>query len=141
MKKEKSCGAVIYKIVDNEIFYLLLHMGFGHISLCKGHVENNETEVETATREIKEETSLEVSIDTGFRKVITYSPFEGIIKDVVFFVAESKENVLFPVDNHDDEVKSFEWRTFDIAIKKITYDLDKETLKEANDYLLKRHNK
>ena len=88
MKKEKSCGAVIYKIENRIIKYLILHMGLGHNSLCKGHVEENESEEETAYREIKEETSLEVKIDINFRKVITYSPKENVIKDVVFFVAE-----------------------------------------------------
>ena len=90
MKKEKSCGAVTFCFRDNVIYYLIEHMALGHYSLPKGHVEENETEIETAKREIKEETNLEVIIDNNFRQVITYSPYEGIIKDVVFFVAEIK---------------------------------------------------
>ena len=136
MKKEKSCGAVIYKIENRIIKYLILHMGLGHISLCKGHVEENESEEETAYREIKEETSLEVKIDINFRKVITYSPKENVIKDVVFFVAEaiSKNK---PIDNHDDEVLSFEWLEINEAINSLTFPSDKETLNEANSYIIK----
>ena len=63
MIKEKSCGAVIYKIIDNQVYFLVEKMQRGHYALTKGHVENNETEVETATREIKEETNLDVIID------------------------------------------------------------------------------
>ena len=89
MIKEKSCGAVIYKIIDNQVYFLVEKMQRGHYALTKGHVENNETEVETATREIKEETNLDVIIDTNFREVISYSPYEGCIKDVVYFIAKA----------------------------------------------------
>lgn len=38
--------------------FLIEKMAKGHQSLCKGHVEGNETEHETASREILEETKL-----------------------------------------------------------------------------------
>ncbi len=63
-------------------------MTHGHISLPKGHVEANETEEETALREIKEEPNLDVELDTGFRHVVSYAPYEGCVKDVVFFAAK-----------------------------------------------------
>lgn len=140
MKKEKSCGAVIYKIENNEIKYLILHMRLGHLSSCKGHVEKNETEEETAYREINEETGLEVKIDTGFKKIITYSPKENTIKDVIFFIAEvlSKND---PIDKHDDEVFSFEWLSFLNAYEALTYQSDKDTLNEANIYILNKFSK
>ena len=137
MKKEKSCGAIIFKKENGIIKYLILHMGLGHNSLCKGHVENNESEEETAYREIKEETSLDVKIDTNFRKIITYSPKEDVIKDVVFFVAEVISNNI-PIDNHDDEVLSFEWLDINEAIERLTFESDKSTLKEANSYIISR---
>ena len=65
--KEKSCGAIVYKIENNELKFLLVHQNNGHYSFPKGHVEENETEIETAIREIKEETNLDVKIDTNFR--------------------------------------------------------------------------
>ena len=55
--KEKSCGAVIYKVENGKVYYLLLKMNYGHTSLCKGHQEEGESDEETAIREIKEETS------------------------------------------------------------------------------------
>ena len=41
MIKEKSCGAVVYKIIYNKIFFLIEKMKRGHFSLPKGHVEDN----------------------------------------------------------------------------------------------------
>ena len=85
MKKEKSCGIIVF---DNDKVLLIKHNG-GHISFPKGHVEENETEEETSIREIKEETNIDVEIDNKFRKVITYSPKEGVTKDVVFFIGKA----------------------------------------------------
>ncbi len=138
MKKEKSCGAVIYTHTpDGALLYLVQQMSLGHLSLCKGHVEGTETETETAQREIGEETSLEVTIDTGFRHVVTYSPNPGIMKDVVFFVAESKTPSA-PVDRHDGEVASETWLPFAKAVAALTYKTDKETLFLADSYIRKK---
>lgn len=137
MEKEKSCGAVIYTMKDNRIIFLLSKMGLGHTSLTKGHVEGDETEKETAAREIFEETSLTPEIDTSFRKVITYSPKEDVMKDVVFFVAKLKEYKK-PKDLHDDEVVGFIWADYPKAIKKLTFDSDKEVLEAAYIYILKK---
>lgn len=137
MLKEKSCGAVIYKIENNKVFYLLSKMSLGHTSLTKGHVEPGETELETAKREIFEETNLKTEIDTNFRKVITYSPKNDVIKDVIFFVAKTGEEII-PEDKHDDEVIDFYWLDFDEALQKLTFESDKDVLREANNYILKK---
>ena len=42
------------------------------MGISKGHVENNETEVETANRELFEETNLLVEYIPGFRAVTNY---------------------------------------------------------------------
>lgn len=137
--KEKSCGAVIYKLDKNtnKLVFLILHMNLGHYSLCKGHVEkedNNNEEV-TARREIKEETSLDVNIDTNFREVITYSPKEGVIKDVIFFIAKDISNI-DPKDNHDNEVNKIYYLPFNDAYNLLTYPSDKEVLKKAYEYII-----
>ena len=98
----------------------------------KGHVEKDETEVQTARREIKEETNLEVSLDTGFRNVITFSPYPGIMKDVVFFLAEAVSDELV---NQECEVSGLEWLPFDEAVRTLTFESDRETLRKAREYL------
>lgn len=76
IKEEKSCGAVVYKIINNQRYYLVEKMNLGHTSIPKGHVEpTDKNDEDTARREIKEETSLNVTIDTGFKHHINYSPF------------------------------------------------------------------
>lgn len=133
--KEKSVGAVIYRVAeDGKRLYLVQRMNLGHYSICKGHVEGDETEVETATREIREETGLEVAINTNFRHVITYSPTPGVMKDVVFFVARYSGDQI-PADNHDDEVKFQSWFPLGQALQLITHESDRETVILADQYL------
>ena len=132
MIKEKSCGAVVYKLEDNQIYILIEKMKRGHYSIPKGHVEKGETEIETALREIKEETNLEVSIDSNFREVVSYSPYSGCIKDVVFFVAEAKSDILI---NQEIEVSELKWLKPAEAIDILTFDSDKEIIKKALKYL------
>ena len=80
MKREKSCGAVIFREDMTERYYLILTSTQGHTTLCKGHVEGKETEHETAVREILEETGLTVGFVDGFREVITYAPKPGSLR-------------------------------------------------------------
>ena len=132
MKKEKSCGAVVYKTEAGTRLFLAEHMALGHTSLPKGHVEKGETEEETAIREIKEETNLDVTLDTRFRHVISYLPYPGVRKDVVFFVAKATSGSMI---NQECEVSSLEWLPYEEAYTAMTYDTDKETLAEAKKYL------
>ena len=62
---------------------------YGKWNIPAGHLDCGETLKEGAIREIKEETNIDVEIDNKFRKVITYSPKEGVMKDVVFFIGKA----------------------------------------------------
>lgn len=136
--REKSCGAVVYcRDAKGNILYLVEHMNLGHTSLCKGHVEQGETEVQTAQREIAEETGLHPQIDAGFSHAIAYAPYKDrpeIMKDVIFFVGkvEAPEKC---EDDHDSEVSSSEWLPFEKALESLTHESDKEVLKDANKYI------
>lgn len=134
MKKEKSCGAVVYKKENKETFILLLKHNAGHWSFPKGHVEEDETEEQTALREIKEETNLDVTIDKGFRRVSTYSPKEGVMKDVIFFIAKLKEDAA-DEKAQECEIQELDWFSYEDAINTITYDNDKNILKQAIKYI------
>lgn len=91
MTYEKSCGGIVYrKFHGNTEILLIKHIKSGYWSFPKGHVENSETEEETAKREIKEETGIDVYIDSGFRETVTYSPRKDAKKEVVYFVARAK---------------------------------------------------
>ena len=133
MKHEKSCGAVLFRQGTDGREYLVLHSVKGHYTLCKGHVEGAETELETARREILEETGLSVRFVEGFRQVITYAPRPGVTKDVVFFLAEVAADGV-PVAQ-PEEVAGIFFLPYDQAATLLTHDSDRETLAQAREFL------
>lgn len=61
MKREYSYGVVPLKLVEKAVFILLIfHKGGKHWGFPKGHKDHQETDLETAKRELKEETGLEI---------------------------------------------------------------------------------
>ena len=135
MKHEKSCGAVIFREENTRRFYLILKSTQGHTTLCKGHVEKDETEHETAAREIVEETGLTVDFIDGFREVITYSPFENCTKDVVFFLGKVSGGRLAC---QPEEVADARFLPFEAALESLTHASDKTILQEARRFLENR---
>lgn len=127
MKLEKSCGAVICR--EDEDFprvLLIRHRNGGHWAFPKGHVEKDETEEETARREIREETGLKVKLDPGFRKVVTFSPKPQVLKDVVYFGARPAGGEL---KRQEEEVLEAAWHTFGEALALITFENDRDVLR------------
>lgn len=127
---EKSCGAVIfYKGRQNNVNLLLVKNSNGRYwSFPKGHIEMNETEQETAVREIKEETNLDVEICGNFREISEYCPFGKIRKRVVFFLARAfTDNVKI----QESEIDSYIWVDIQQARKLCTYDNDLRIIDKA----------
>ena len=58
MVEEKSCGCII---IENQKVLLIQQLE-GFWGFPKGHIEENETDIQTAIREVKEETNLDVKI-------------------------------------------------------------------------------
>ena len=103
MKKEKSCGAVV--INDNKEI-LLVRTIKGYYGFPKGHVENNESEYETAIREVKEETNIDIEIISDKRFVLSYKIGEDTYKDVILFIAKPKSSDL---KRQEKEISEAKW--------------------------------
>ena len=131
MLHEKSCGAIVYrKYHGNTEILLIKHINSGHWSFPKGHVESGETEVETARREIKEETNIDVIIDPTFRETVTYSPKKDTMKVVVYFLAKAKNVDFSP---QEDEIAEIRWVDISYAANILTYENDKAIVAKAKN--------
>ena len=131
---EKSCGAIVFKEIDNECKILLI--GFMHDNelrwgFPKGHVENNETEIETAVREIKEETGLDVKIIPEFRSSTHFSIKPQTINEAVYYCAKASSDKTIP---QIGEVEKIKWFNFKEAHDHLTYDCDKKILINFIEY-------
>ena len=126
---EKSCGGIIFYKGKTVTRILLVKNNNGRYwSFPKGHIEIGETEEETAVREIKEETSLDVEVMEGFREVSEYSPFGKIRKKVVFFLCRAFTDV---VKVQEEEICEVIWVDLQQARKLCTYDNDLRIINKA----------
>lgn len=104
--KEKCCGAII--ISNNKV--LLVEQKNNVINFPKGHVENNETEIETAIREVKEETNIDIKVLPEYRYVNSYVMDNKISKDVIFFLAIPQS---FDIVKQEKEISNVFWCDID----------------------------
>ena len=82
----KSCGVLPYRIVDGQKEYLIVFEQFSKCwSLPKGHMEAGETEIQTAQRELLEETGLKAQLDFSQTAVLEYPISAKARKQVVIF--------------------------------------------------------
>lgn len=122
MEQEKSCGAIVIN-KNNKI--LLVHHNAGHWDFPKGHIENGETEEQTAIREVKEETNIDIIINNKYRYTTSYSPKENVMKEVVYFLAQNIDEDKKP---QLEEVSEVKWFTYEEAMNTITYESSKDIL-------------
>ena len=123
---------MVWRREAGERQYLLVRHNGGHWSFPKGHVEGDETEAETAAREILEETGLTADIHTAFRQQVTYSPKPGTVKDVIFFTAVPTGGQEHP---QESEISQLGWFSFSEAARRVTYASDEVVLLAAEAYL------
>lgn len=124
MKKEISCGTITF--YNNKV--LLIKQNRGYVGFPKGHMEEGETEEETAIRETKEETNIDVKIYKEHKYYINYVINNHINKDVIFFLAEP---LSFDIKKQDSEIEKIMWVDKDLVCEYLSYDDTKEVFLEA----------
>lgn len=144
MQKERSAGAMIFRVERGKPLYLLLHYPSSAKSkkeywdLPKGHMEKGESEEDTVRREIEEETGLkDIELFDGFLEEIRYWfqwKGEKISKTVVFYLAKTHEKKVTISQEH----LGFQWSEYEEAGRKLTYANAKRVLRKAHQFLKKR---
>lgn len=127
MKYEKSCGAIIEL---NGKVLLIQQKKSGTYGFPKGHILPNEDEVTASTREVKEETNIDIEIDSKKRYSLCYVQNENINKEVVYFLAKPKKS--FEIILQEKEISNAIWVDKDKVRETLTY----ENLREIWDQAL-----
>ena len=137
MTWEKSCGAVVYTAADGQIQYLLAQSLEGVYGFPKGHMEQGESEVETALREVFEETNIRVSLLDDFRAVSEYPlPRKpGTMKQVVYFLGEYHNQQII---HQKEELRGARLVSYEEAMQLLRFEDAKQILTDANTVLRKR---
>ena len=135
-----SAGGVVYRVVDNQIETVLCGRDQPiRWSLAKGTPDPGETLEETAAREVREETGLEVQIQEP-------------IKSIDYWFADRENDVRFHktvhfylmvplggnTDQHDPEFDVVQWFPSDVALKTLAYSNEADVLKRALELISKR---
>ncbi len=136
MRYEKSCGAVIFRRDEGWNVLLIRHARGHHISFPKGHVEQGETESQTAEREIREETGLSVRVDRRFRAENRYNIRPDTQKLVVIFAAITDQAEITP---QPEEIAEAFWLPVEEANARLTYERDRKIMRDAYAHILKYH--
>ena len=104
----KSCGVLPYRNINGYREYLIVFEQFSQCwSLPKGHMEAGETEIQTALRELFEETGLTADLDTSKYAVIEYPISPIARKQVVFFLGAVSGTPIA----RDGEIEGYKWVT------------------------------
>lgn len=127
MKNEKSCGAIV--VMDGKIL-LVQQKKSGNYGFPKGHILPEESEIQAAIREVKEETNVDIVIEDTNRFSLSYIQNGDINKEVVYFIAKPKETV--NIKKQDDEISNVFW----IEKEKVRETLTYENLREIWDKVI-----
>jgi len=144
MLKETSCGAVVYKMTQDgvPIFLLVNSKRSNRWGFPKGHIENGESETETAKREIFEETGIKnVKFVENFRQEDVYL-INGVLdetkgrlveKHSVYFLVLALEDAL---DFDKNEISKVEWADIKKAQEFLSFANQKKIIKLAYDKVI-----
>ncbi|MBT6143527.1 NUDIX domain-containing protein [bacterium] len=134
-----SCGTVVYTQVNGKVEYLLLKYPQGHWDFAKGHIEENESIVACALRELTEETGInKVQLIDGFFHELSYYYRQDAVahyKKVDFFLVEAFETQVKISHEHRD----FKWLPFQEALELVSFENAKNLLIAADSFLKTLH--
>jgi uncharacterized protein len=124
MRKEKSCGSILYRYKGGKRQFLLIHQLHGDfVGFPKGHQEKNEQDIETAVRETYEETNIKSFLYDNIKTSMRYYIRNEIDKEVVLYLGIPLSNQLL---KQDSEVKHAIWVNEDDVLNLLTHQNTKD---------------
>ncbi len=139
-KEARSCGVIpIFKDGDNYKILIVKNTRGGHWGLPKGTPENNETPLETATRELYEETGIKDNIQIQTEPIfIEKYLFEQdslkYNKTVTYYIGTVNEMI---IGSNLDEIIEARWVSIEESKNFIDRTSTLDLINELEDYLLK----
>ena len=149
MTREFSAGAVVLRHMKEQWWVAAIEPGREGepedrkhtVALPKGNIDAGEKPLETAIREVREETGLRVRpvvklADIKYVYTRTWAGNEKVFKIVSFFLTKYLSGQIGEIaDNMKHEVRRAFWLPLDEAAKKLTYGGEREMARKAAEYL------
>jgi len=136
MKKNFAYGLIVYKIIDSEIFYLLLKStSKNEWGFPKGHVDDlDNSKIDTALRETFEETNLNnLEVDPSVCFDLSYKiKNNSELKFVGLFPAKYTSGEVLLSSEHVE----YDWFSLEDALNVFQFNDLKDILINAHNYLI-----
>ena len=135
-----SCGVVLFRVIDGQREFLLVQHQAGHWAFPKGHPEDDETPIETARREVREETGLgdlELLESPAFEEAYAFTKKSGTVveKTVTYYLGQLSDPTAAEVAIQEEEVQAFAWGDADATMDRLTFAEGRRLFDEVLDYL------
>ncbi len=138
MITEKSCGAIVYTKDNGSIQYVIIRSKEGIYGFPKGHMEENESETQTALREVKEEVGLTVALSTKFRSEDAHTFIrngEERLKHIVYFLGEYSAQT---PNAQQTELSGVYLMNYETAMSAFQFESSKRLLTDAHNFLMQQ---
>jgi tRNA nucleotidyltransferase (CCA-adding enzyme) len=137
---DTSFGVVPFHNDDEgNVFFCIVHHSGSHWGFPKGHPEEGERELETALRELKEETGItEVKIVGDLKLSESYSFEENNVtynKTVTYFVGSTTNMNNNTPENFKQEIPEIKWASYEETMSMLTFDKAKAILAKVFQHL------
>ncbi|HEX3451862.1 MAG TPA: NUDIX domain-containing protein [Solirubrobacteraceae bacterium] len=135
-ERERSAGGVVVRGEEIVVIVPTRRASDGSrvLALPKGHIDPGESEVQAATREVREETGVvgEPVRELGESRYWYRRDGQTIPKSVLFFLFEYVEG---DTDDHDDEVEEARWMPLAEAQSELSHAAERKIVAQAAAYL------
>ena len=133
---EASCGAVVFRNTPEGREYLLIqNKRSEHWGFPKGHIEDGETEQQTAEREVLEETGLHIDLLPLFSCRSSYTIQGRVEKQVTIFLATTRDTKTVI---QESEIDDYTWLHLRDALRLLKFENDRSILRRADAFLNQR---
>jgi bis(5'-nucleosidyl)-tetraphosphatase len=139
--KRIAAGIILFRKDRPNIEYLLLQTSYGehHWTPPKGHLDEGENELETAIRETKEESGLDIDldykiIDLKHRIELNYLVDKNKQKCVYYWIARL-EHLKNPKVKLSDEHIDFKWADLEKAVELAKFNDMQEALRNSEKFI------
>ena len=135
VKREFSAGGVVFRKEPEGILWLVIKpSGSDKWRLPKGWIGKNESSLEAAKREVREEAGIETEAlgKVGGEKFIFRWKKDLILKNVVFYLMEYLQEAETGLSF---ETEKTDWLPFEEAKERLAFEKEKEILEKAKELL------
>ena len=138
IKDDYSCGVVPCRVVEGVREYLLVQHHAGHWAFPKGHPEADESPIQTAARELAEETGLaqaDLLEAPAFEEAYTFTKRSGtqVRKLVTYFLGQVSADA--QVTAQPEEICAIAWGDAQATRARLTFDEGRRLFEEVEAYL------